>query len=590
MLQKTLKSLLFVVVFVSSSAFAEMDYDYPRIFDLTYKVMMQKDLYKALNETLPQQKAPITQSQLVYFLQNNPQYFSELELIHKNLTEGPTAPILEPAAYLSFVKQQLKETAQAPEVLSTLQNYADPTAPMELNLPGGKPGYESMQLFVNHPTLKNPNFPTSGTYAATDLRKVVLDFIAGAEQELYYNIFDFDLKVVAEALKQAHQKRKVKVVGGIDAGTIETRPEVKAIFQDLTSIENENFNTVAVKSVGLNHQKIIVRDPFGPRAAVLFLSGNFTQSCIGPEGDLVDIPADKRPAISIPNANHALFIKGALPAQVTRFELKKTLEYKIRGQSQYPTGGSFKIFGSKGRATSGQPYVILSFAPNGGTGDVNSTIYAPLIRQAKGGIEAVHFAFSSKQIQKALIEKAAQDIATQGSFQFKSVGDTPFALREWSAFLSLSGLKKDLPTGKYILDTESEMMSLLNPQTAKELRNNIRIAPSIYGDRHYKTESGAMAKVTSKIHHKVFIFPEEEISILGTSFNPSENAESNNEQIVIVHDAQVTKKARAFFGYLFQESQSSVTDEANRRNKRVLPPVELDKSLIDAEREASNRW
>lgn len=584
MRNRFVKSFLFVVLLISNTAFAA-DYDYARLFDLAYKVMSQKDLYKAMNEAIPQQKELITQSQLVYLLQNNPKYFSALELIHKNLTEGPQVPILDPKAYLNFVKDELKKTAQTEEFLKTLQSYSDPAAPMDLNLTDGEPGYESLRLYVNHPRLKDIENPAAGTLPADDLRQLVLDFIKGAEQEIYFNVFDFDLKVVADALKNQHLDKGVKVLGGIDAGTIAARPEVGDIFRDLNFIANENFQVVAVNSVGLNHQKIIVRDPYGPNAAVLFLSGNFTQSCIGPEGDLVDISVEKRPVISIPNANHALVVEGELPAQLTRFELKKTLEHKIRGQSQYPVGGSFRIFGRKGQVQKSRPSITISFSPNGGSGDVNGSIYVPLIKRAQGGIEAVHFAFSSKQIQNALMEKAAQDISQKGRFDFRSTGDTPFAMREWSVFLALSGLKKDLTTGKYILDAESKMFSAMNVGNAKELQSNVRIAPEIYGDRYFKNEAGKSLHVTSKIHHKVFIFPEEEISILGTSFNPSENAESNNEQIVIVHDADITKEARRFFGYLFNESKRSVNDEANRRNKRVFTPQEPEKTPGTAERE-----
>lgn len=575
-------SFLFVLV-VAFSGRAEQSYDYARIFDLTYKVMSNKDLYKAVNEALTQQASPLTQSQIVFILQNKPEYMPLIERVVGNMSTWQLDTPDVYAAKLKTLKVQIKELVQSPDFLKQIEAYESPLNPAVLNLPGEAPGYRAMRIFVNHPYLKNPDDPKSRTLKGDDLRKVVLDFISGAEQEIWYNVFDFDLQVIADAFKTQHLKKGVKVHGGIDAGTISARPEVKKIYDFLSALESDTFKTVAVNSVGLNHQKIIVRDPYGPRAAVLFLSGNFTQSCIGPEGDLVNIPAAKRPVFSIPNANHALLILGALPAQVTHAELRKTLEYKIRGQSQYPIGGSFKIFGEKKKQKE-TPYIILSFSPKGGDGDVNKSIYVPLIQNTHGPIEAVHFAFSSKQIQSALIQRAQRDVEERGTFQFRSVGDTPFAMREWSIFLNLSGLKKDIPSGKYLVDPESPILKAIGPERLTALQNNIRVAPAIYGERHLKLEDGTSVKVTSKIHHKVFIFPEDSLAVLGTSFNPSENAESNNEQIVIVKDDLIVNQARGFFAYLFNGGVNSVNTEATRRNMRALPDTSGDDSAENVER------
>ncbi|MEK2644690.1 hypothetical protein [Bdellovibrio sp. BCCA] len=574
-------SFLFILL-LSLSGLATQSYDYAKIFDLTYKVMSNKDLYKALNEALVQQSQPLTQSQIVFVLQNKPEYMPLIEQVTTRMAVSQSESPEAYAEYLKTVKAQLKNLVQSPEFQKQIEAYASPSNPAVLSLPGDAPGYKGMRLFVNHPHLRNLNDPKS-VVPGDNLRKVVVDFINGAEQEIWYNVFDFDLQVIADALKNRHLKKGVKVHGGIDAGTISTRPEVKKIFDFLSEIESENFKTVAVNSVGLNHQKIIVRDPFGPRAAVLFLSGNFTQSCIGPEGDLVDIPKEKRPIYSIPNANHALIILGTLPAQVTQAELRKTLEFKIRGQSQYPIGGSFKIFGDKKDAQEA-PYIVLSFSPKGGDGDVNKSIYVPLILNTHGPIEAVHFAFSSKQIQDALFQRAKRDMEERGTFEFRSVGDTPFAMREWSVFLSLSGLKKDLASGKYLVDQEAPILSALGALGVTNLQQTIRTAPEIYGERHLKLEDGTSVKTTSKIHHKVFIFPEDSLAVLGTSFNPSENAESNNEQIVIVKDKNIVTQARGFFLYLYQQSAKSVTQEANRRNMRALPDTSGDDADTLSER------
>ncbi len=573
----------FVIVSLLGSISWADSYEYARIFDVTFKVMTQKDLYKTLNESISQQKTNLTQSQIVYLLQKNPQYIPLLEDAVLKMAEAQAQSPEAYAEYFTKVKSRLKEVIQAPDFVEQLQTHASPSEPVVLNLENEVPGYRVLKLYINHPHLKNADDPNSKVLSGDDLRQLVLDFIKGTDQEIWYNVFDFDLKVVAEALKDQHRTKKVKVLGGIDAGTISTRPEVKTIFDDLTAFEDETFKTVAVRSVGLNHQKIIIRDPFGPKAAVLFLSGNFTQSCIGPEGDLVKVPAAERPAVSIPNANHALLVMGSLPAQITRAELKKTLEFKIRGQSQYPISGSYKVFGAKKSPKDEAPFIVISFSPNGGEGDVNKSIFVPLIQRSHGPIEAVHFAFSSKAIQEALVKKAEEEAKTTGHFLFKSVGDTPFAMREWSVFLSLSGLKKDLTSNKYFSDADALILKAVGDAGLQDLQQNIHVAPAIYGDRSVRLADGTAAKVTSKIHHKVFIFPEDSTAVLGTSFNPSENAESNNEQIIIVKDAAIVSQARGLFGYLYKNAAGTVVEEANKRNLRAAPAA--DESSAGAERE-----
>lgn len=581
-----MKKLFFYsfVIFSLVGNFAWADsYEYARIFDITFKVMTQKDLYKALNESIIQQKSNLTQSQMVYLLQKNPQYISLLEEAMQGLSESHAQSSESYAEFFSKVKSRLKEEVQTSAFVSQLQLHASPAEPVVLNLEKEAPGYKALKLYINHPHLKNSQDPKSKVLPGDDLRQLVLDFIKGSEQEIWYNVFDFDLKVIAEALKNQNRTKKVKVLGGIDAATIAARPEVQALFDDLTAFENENFKTVAVRSVGLNHQKIIVRDPFGPRAAVLFLSGNFTQSCIGPEGDLIKVPAADRPAVSIPNANHALLVMGSLPAQITRAELKKTLEFKIRGQSQYPISGSYKVFGAKTSLEEPAPFIVISFSPNGGEGDVNKSIFVPLIEKSHGPIEAVHFAFSSKAIQEALVKKAAAETKENGHFLFQSVGDTPFAMREWSAFLNLSGLKKDLASNKYLNDAEAPILKAVGDQGLLDLQKNIHVAPAVYGDRSVRLADGSAAKVTSKIHHKVFIFPEDSMAVLGTSFNPSENAENNNEQIIIVKDAAIVNQARGLFTYLYKNAAGTVAEEATKRNLRAVPVAEEPKGANEAE-------
>src|SRR5690606_17496050 len=148
----------------------------------------------------------------------------------------------------------------------------------------------------------------------------------------------------------------------------------------LLAESTSEFRTHLVNSVGLNHQKIVVRDPYGPNAAVMFLSGNFTQSCLGPEGDAISLPKNERPKGSIPNSNHAVIIKGPVAALVARFELRKIFMHNLRGQSQFPPGGAFKLYGPTDQLRGVPSWIIMAFSPNGGMGDVNRDILARLFR------------------------------------------------------------------------------------------------------------------------------------------------------------------------------------------------------------------
>lgn len=552
--------------------------DLEKAFDLALRIMQHKELYRFLNETfatnviaINNRATGLSLSQLVYLLQNTQKTWPQIEA---SLSEPPatsTGLIAQRAMRAKFLIHFDSIFSNA-KLMSNLRKHNAANQPLRLVPRGGSSGYSDLRIHVNHPQLANPDDPKSAVLPSEDLRKIVIDFIKGAKHEVMYNVFDFDLMPVANALIERHQAG-VKVIGGIDKGTAETRNEVKAVIDELKKHEAEGLETVLVDSVGLNHQKIIVRDAGTPNAAILFLSGNFTQSCIGPEGDLVDVPSAKRPPQSVPNANHAIFLKGAIPAAVAKQELKKTLVLGIRGQSNYPVGGAYQIMGPRKRAENN--WIVMTFSPNGGLGDINRDVLSRVLRDTTGRIEALHFAFSSDILKDEIISRIAREAEARKrdrvpvSGLFASVGDTPFAMRDWSAFLALSGMAMDPSTKVYSEVADFPLKKVFNANEWMEYRNSIRTAPEIYGDRHVRID-GKSYHVTGKIHHKVFIFPENHVAVLGTSFNPSANAEQNNEQIMIIRDPLIMARARGMFAYLYFKSRSSVAFEAQRRNS--LPP------------------
>ncbi|WPU64081.1 phospholipase D-like domain-containing protein [Peredibacter starrii] len=429
--------------------------------------------------------------------------------------------------------------------------------------PPGLPGYSDMKLYVNHPYYQN-----GVLVQPTNLIEVWRKFILSAEKEIILNVFDFDLEEVADALiEQAHRGLYVQV--GIDKkSVIDVRAEVKAVSDRL--IEN-GVHVTGVIPVGLNHQKITAIDWSNPKkASVLFSSGNLTRSCLEPQGDLKGtVPLPKE---SVPNANHFITMKSWLLANLVHHELTKTLssEYLLRGKA-YPLNGSYQITGPGVDPYTYEAYpepsLTISFTPGGGMKSVNKNMIAHFVKQEKGRIRMLQFAYSSSEVDKALLERAESDYQRTKTFDFLSVGDTPFAMREWSRFLIMSGMKRVEDANKkktYLADPENEWVKRLGTERVNEIQKKVYIAPKVYGN-NWAVVAGKKVKVNAKIHHK--ILATENYAIMGTSFNFSEGAESNNEQILVFRDRKLSDAVDGMVKYLVEHSPGTVAEEGARRNK-----------------------
>lgn len=450
------------------------------------------------------------------------------------------------------------------ELTTTVSRDIDPASHVRLMPPPGMPGYSDLQFYVNH-----PYYLGGKIIKPTNLIKKWVEFINSAEKEIILNVFDFDLSEVADALI-AKASQGVLVLVGIDKkSVIDHRPEVKEIHDRLIA---GGVKVTAVLPVGLNHQKITAVDWSLPeKAAVLFSSGNLTRSCLEPEGDLkgtVPLPAE-----SVPNANHFMTMKSWVLANLVHHELIKTLDsaYLLRGR-QYPQNGSYQVTGPGVDPQTFDPYpepsLTISFTPGGGMKSVNKNIISHFVKRETGRIRMLQFAYSSEEVDKALLFRAEQDYQNTGKFDFLSVGDTPFAMREWSRFLLMSGMKRieDPETKKktYLEDPENPWMKSLGPKLIQDVRKRVYIAPKIYGNNWVKV-SGKNIKVNAKIHHK--ILATENYAIVGTSFNFSEGAESNNEQILVFRDRKLADIVDGMVRFLIKRSPGSVYKEGMRRNR-----------------------
>lgn len=439
----------------------------------------------------------------------------------------------------------------------------DPTKHVRLLPPIGQSGYEDIKVYFSHPLIE------AGVLRPADnLVSVWRDFLLQAKLEIVLNVFDFDLLEIADVLV-AKAQAGVSVRVGIDRNVIAERFEVKRVYDRLVS---GGVKVVQVDSMRLNHQKMVAIDWTQPTIArALFSSGNLTQSCLGPEGDLKDIPEALRPKESIPNANHVITMKSWLASNLINHELSKTFDQSLglRGAS-YPMTGAYQITGPgvppETFEAYPEPSFIITFTPGGGYRDVGKNILARVIEKSSGPIRMIQFAYSAPAVSRALLAKATDAYRTSGNFDFYSVGDTPFAMQSWSQFLKMSGyrrIKKNRVT-QFVVDEKSPWVQALRSEQIQDLRSRVHIAPFPYGDRQVKV-GGESKKVNSKVHHKILAAGD--YVVMGTSFNFSKGAEVNNEQILVFRSHELALKVDGAIKYLLSSNPSSVAAEAERRNQ-----------------------
>ncbi|MBI4347594.1 MAG: hypothetical protein HY553_12115 [Elusimicrobia bacterium] len=554
---------------------AVKSFDQARMLDLTRRLLTRPAVRKFLRQTFREEltitpemrkryRLPkdfgeikeISESQFMHVLQHTPRMHDRLdEFLSQISALSEDSPGYEEAskAWAAEFREILKEEG----LRERFKILNDPLRAYRLEWPDGRPGYTAAQVFVNHKSIQNGR-----SIPPSDLKKVVMDFIDGARRELLLNVFDFDLLDVADRLV-ARAEAGVRVTVGIDKNTAARRPEVQRVVERLQG--HPNLTVVLVDSVALNHQKLIVSDPDDPEhARALFSSGNLTQSCIGPEGDLPDV-AD-RPDYSVPNANHIVTLDGYMVAQVVAHNLRKTLEMGLRGD-EYPLGGAFKIFGPKPEGAAEAPFILLTFSPKGGLGDINRDITRRVLLESPGPIRLMQFAASSAELEAAIAQRAKQDLATGKAFDFKAIGDGSMAVRDWSTLLWLSGWEffQDETTKRYYRLKSALLKRILGAERFEAFQKAIRVAPKPYRVQHFTGPDGQSREVSAKLHHKVMISGL--LAVLGTSFNFSENANKNQEQFLLTNDPLLVGAISAAFDGMYELSTTSVSEAVERRNE-----------------------
>ena len=522
-------------------------------------------------DRIPSQQAAQTEAQnqqavqLELPLNLYPQIFSEIE--KERQAEGPKRHTSKSLGEIESDRVRVLQELQAPD-------FKSPSKHTRLLPPKGYPGYSDLQITVSHPYYEKGQLTFPG-----DLVAEWINFFKRAQKRIVVNVFEFDLKEVADVLIEK-RKAGLEVRVGMDdksIGKLLNNRKVVRAKGDKSGISTADYlraggvDVFPVDSVGLNHQKVAAIDWGTPENAwVLFSSGNLTRSCLDRDGDLAGF--SDRPNTSVPNANHVIWMKSFVLANLVNFELSKTLRHSgaLRG-SQYPTTGSYQVTGPGVNPQTLEAYpspsLVISFSPGGALRNINKNLVADLIENTSGPLRILQFAFASPEVGTAVLNRAQLEFQERKTFDFIGVGDTPFAMEKWSQFLRMSALKKVVGPDKvkrYFEDTDGDFYKAFNADQLTQIRDKVFIAPRVYGMYHSKIR-GRNYESNAKLHHK--IVASGDYAILATSFNLSASAENNNEQILIFKDPYLIDAVDGMARYLSESSKTTVYQEYLRRAK-----------------------
>lgn len=196
------------------------------IMDLSLRTMLNKKVYLYINETLNkaatsdgfkgETKNLISQTKLVFMLANLPLEYEKLEKILIDINKASTEELHDSndkktaIAELDEILQKVIEDKAIFKKLISEDSYEQPLVVFDVLEAKGKKtikrlGYESMDVFVNHPRYEDPDNVESRIIPKDDHKAVMVNLIKEAKSgdSIYFNFYDFDLKELAEALVDA---------------------------------------------------------------------------------------------------------------------------------------------------------------------------------------------------------------------------------------------------------------------------------------------------------------------------------------------------------------------------------------------------
>ncbi len=579
------------------------------LLDLSLRVMLDKPLYTLINETFKAEKIQtdktvISESKIIYILSQIKSVWKDIETYLKSNDQGnKSADVTQ----FSSVFEAIAKDPKIAKIMSASTTIAQPIMIVNKTT---KQTFNNLTFYANHPRYEIPTDAKSKVIPADNHRQVMIDLVDSAKpgDRLFFNFYDFDLPELADAFVRAH-KRKVEIVGGIDKKVFDSKEDTSKAIKTML---DQKIQVELVDSVGLNHQKIIALIRKNGVSQTLFSSGNATQSCSGPEGDLKMVPANKRPKESIPNPNHMILVDGVIPALIAAAEIKKNVVYKLRGQSAFPISGGFQLVGPLDEDGKNREGMLLAFSPNGGLGDINRDIFSKFLSQSTGPIEGAVFSFSSIDLGKVLVESVVTEIKRRRKMGkpatniLKEVIDAGFAMRDYSIFLNMAGYQliefdpndpfapvktnpsidpEQLavePVGRSVETTKvfvedlngpyvKPIKSLLTTAEWANWRSNLRMSPDWFKPSSFEW-NGQKIPTQVKLHDKVIILPEMNISNAGSSINFSAGGETNQEQISIIQSTRITRSIRGAVKWIWQSMSSpefAIDKEAVKRNEQV---------------------
>ncbi|TBR25792.1 hypothetical protein EPO15_01505, partial [bacterium] len=199
--------------------------DYARMFEMTRRLLSRPEVRKFLREAfkddllvdeavqaeygLPDRIKEVSESQVMLLLQHNAKQWPTVEKYLAQVEKDDAKKTPDAELHAQW-RAQFKELLADEKVRETFRKFNDPLTPMRLDTHDGGAGYANAKVYANHQTLADGK-----TEPAADLKQVLIDFISGAEKEIVFNVFDFDLQDVADALIE-RAKAGVVVQGGID--------------------------------------------------------------------------------------------------------------------------------------------------------------------------------------------------------------------------------------------------------------------------------------------------------------------------------------------------------------------------------------
>jgi hypothetical protein len=212
--------------------------------------------------------------------------------------------------------------------------------------------------------------------------------------------------------------------------------------------------------------------------------------------------------------------------------------------------------------------LTVTFTPRGGYGNVNRDMLSyALLKFPNHDIYMMAFANSSDDLESTLLRVAELRVKDSKEFNFYAIGERGFAAAEWSGFLSMIGFEKDKETKKYKENTKGPWYSLLGKEGIERLRTKIMVGPSNFREIEVPLVDGSKVRVSAKVHHKVLIVGP--VSTLGSSYNESASADSNQEQVLIWNDPELADIARGAFEGLRRESNQPLSEVVKRKNAYV---------------------